>query len=258
MNAHIIQSMIETEYENDQRHEKNGADRYKSSWSFLYTPVKTLHSRQQLMFLGLNPGGPKNADYSTQFSSESGNAYIVGDWSDGKGLNPLQEQVCELYCRIAKSMQPAIPYETVMDNSLAANYVPFRSSSWATQDDKSGTLAFSDKLWKDVLEVAWPKVIICISLVAHQRLTNVLTCEKGCHRIALIERQPVGWGEKVTYDVHKFCSAGRSELHLVRVPHLSRYRVITQPRCQRAVDEIVGQVAAVLDPESFRVTPIQT
>lgn len=232
--------------------------KYKASWSFLYTPVKTLHSRQQLMFVGLNPGGSLSEPYAPQFHAESSNAYRVGDWSGGRGLNPLQKQVCELYCRIATSFQTAIPYESLMDNSLAANYVPFRSKSWASQEDKPGTLEFSDCLWSQVLDIVWPKAIICISVVAHQRLSSLLTQKKHCEKHAVMHRQPVGWGDTVTYDVHTFSSRGREPILLVRLPHLSRYRVVTHKACAKAIDDVATRVAGILDPRNFLGNAAQT
>jgi hypothetical protein len=101
------------------------------SWSFPYTPQSTLHSSQQLFFVGLNPGGNEDEEYSETPGCEEGNDYLVGNWDQEKweqGNAPLQIQVQKLFKNIAASIGEGTNYQTIMNASLAANYIPFRSS----------------------------------------------------------------------------------------------------------------------------------
>lgn len=130
------------------------------------------------MFVGLNPGGEESGEYPPEEPScEDGNDDLLGDWDPEKwekGKAPLQMQVQELFKKIANSMCDNIDYQVMMNASLAANYVPFRSSKWASLDNKQHTLGFARELWSDILGFVQPRVIICIAWDAYQELKGIL------------------------------------------------------------------------------------
>src|SRR6266853_1044832 len=99
--------------------------RHHLGWRFLYSPARTFSSRTRIVFIGTNPGGRRYEPSSP--SVEKGNAYRVEPWNRGK-LNTLQRQVCAFYDVLAAAI-PKAKAELLMDTTLAANFVPFRSAS---------------------------------------------------------------------------------------------------------------------------------
>jgi len=221
------------------------------SWSFLYTSQSTLHSSQQLLFIGLNPGGKEGEKYTETPSCKDGNDYLRGDWDQKKwkkGKAPLQVQVQKLFTKIATSMAASIPYQAMMDASLAANYVPFRSSRWASLGNKELTLDFARKLWSEILDYVQPRAIICIAYVAYDEIKTILQ-SKDFQVVGSEDRKTIGWGN-ATYCLTEL-SDGERTVILVRLPHLSTYKVFSSTKCEIEIKKLIDKIASVLDADAF-------
>lgn len=222
---------------------------HRMSWSFLYTPQSTLHSSQQLFFIGLNPGGTEGEQYTEARSCEDGNDYLLGDWDQEKwepGNAPLQLQVQELFRRMAAQMGENVEYQKIMNVSLATNYIPFRSPKWASLENKERTLDFAREFWTGILSFIQPRVIICIALVAYQELKSIF--EKSGF-IGNEERKHIGWG-KVTYCVTELRN-GKQNILLIRLPHLSTYKVFSSNKCEAELKKLTDRITSVLDKNAF-------
>lgn len=222
---------------------------HSMSWSFPYTPQSTLHSSQKLFFIGLNPAGKEGEHYLEERSCEEGNDYLLGDWDRKKwerGNSPLQLQVQELFKRIAASMGESVNYRAIMNESLAANYVPFRSSKWDSLGNKESTLVFVRELWSDILSFVQPSVIVCIASVAYQDLRSILEKEGF---IGSEEREDIGWG-KATYCLTELHKRKRTII-LIRLPHLSKYKVFSRANCAVKIKAITSRIACVLKQNAF-------
>jgi hypothetical protein len=215
-------------------------------WTFLYTPQSTLRCSQQLFFLGLNPGG-KEGEYKEISSCEKGNAYLVGNWDQKKGEAPLQCQVQKLFKRIEGSMSTRIDYRDMMNSSLAANYVPFRSSTWNKLGNRKDTLEFAEKLWSEILDCVCPRAIVCMSKVVYEPLKGILK-RKGFDFISE-QKNCVGWG-KETYNLTEL-RGGEKTVVLVRLPHLSRYKIFSRQKCDSEIKKVTDKIASVLDANAF-------
>lgn len=229
------------------RHRINAAYRelgHGMGWSFLYTPQSTLNVSQQLLFLGLNPGGKEDQRYDVVPSCESGNEYLHGKWVAEEGKAPLQLQVQQLFKRIALSIGGNINHEYMMDTTLAANFVPFRSSNWAKLVNKQRSLEFSRTLWSEILNQVHPRVIICIAFLAYNGIKAILV-SKGFTPLGADRAQLIGWG-KVTYNITELHNDGRATL-LVRLPHLSTYKVFSSVKCEMEIKKLVDRIASILD-----------
>lgn len=221
---------------------------HRMGWSFLYTPKSTLNASQQLLFLGLNPGGKEDLGYDVVPSCESGNEYLHGKWVAEKGKAPLQFQVQQLFKGIAVSMGGNINHGTMMDATLAANYVPFRSSTWATLVNKQRSMEFSSALWSEILDQVHPRVIICIAYLVYDNIKAILV-SKGFAPIDADKAQPIGWG-RVTYNVTELRNDDRTIL-LVRLPHLSTYKVFSSAKCEMEIKKLADRIASMLDKNIF-------
>lgn len=226
-------------------------------WCFLYTSKATFHPAQQLFFIASNPKGEKNEKYpdpGQECSCENGNDFRVGEWIKGKpGQSFLQLQVQELFKRIKHSMEELgvkVCYEKLMDNSLAANYVPFRSENEDSIKDKE-IMEFSNKRWKEVFNYIMPKVIICMSKLSFEGIKKVLLKEKGFYVSGTNERMKLGYG-KAFYEMQELKN-GDSSILLVRLPHLSHYKIFSRrsDECVKNIKRITDKIARVLDAKAF-------
>jgi hypothetical protein len=95
------------------------------------------------MFVGVNPGG---SSYGHPIESvEEGNAYRIEHWGKGNEPNPLQIQVRGLYELLSEKLgQPSV--DNLMDQTLVANFCPFRSPSWDSLPGQAQSVAFSREL----------------------------------------------------------------------------------------------------------------
>jgi hypothetical protein len=205
-------------------------------WRFLYTSARTLSADAPILFAGLNPGG--SYYWVPQPSVEAGNTYRIECWADGNRFNPLQLQVQVLYERIAQQLSRSDP-DTLMDTSLSANFCPFRSPSWETLPTQAASVEFSRWLWTTVLQHIAPPTMICLTDAPFRYFREVL------QNLGYTERElashPVGWGS-VTYSLSQLTN-GRKNIVLVRLPHLSRFRIIGKPECEDAVQHFTAAIA---------------
>jgi hypothetical protein len=91
-------------------------------------------------FVGLNPRydeGPAVAAWDFP----DGNTYLRQPWGPNGQFNNLQKQVAKLFKTI----------EVAEQDVFAAQFVPFKSTSWATLAHQDEALAFGGLLWRWVL-----------------------------------------------------------------------------------------------------------
>lgn len=211
---------------------------HELGWRYLNAPARTLAAETELAFLGLNPGGSR---YEPPHRSvEAGLAYRVERWGPRNTLNPLQLQVRLLFDGLAAALNTETP--ELMDGTLAWNYCPFRSPSWDTLPRRQDSIAFSRELATDILEVARPRVIMCLGDVPSREIRWVL--EHHAHELQDDMSRPAGWGT-VTYGLARYRRDGRATL-VVRLPHLSRFAIFGRPASRGAVDELTAAICAEL------------
>lgn len=222
---------------------------HEHGWRFLYTPARTLSPSTRLTFIGLNPGG---SDYEPPSPSvEAGNAYHVEPWGKRGQLNSLQRQIVGLFEGLAKEL--GHPSSTgLMDETLAANFCPFRSQSLTQLARREESLAFSQELWISILDLVQPAAVVCLGGDAAPYLREVLRRD-GFRQVGA-EEGPFGWtppaGQSpMTYAIEQYRSGGRPLL-FVRLPHLSRFpfvrRTPEHPESVAAVQRITQSLAAAL------------
>lgn len=200
-----------------------------------------------IAFIGLNPGGNKYDKPSIE--SENGKcAYYYENWTakgenkktppDEKELDPLQRQIIKLYTRLAEIF--GCDYKELMDKSVMANLVPFRSANWGSLANKHEALAFARSLWGAIFDPSRVKVIICMSVVSFDEIGTIL-CDASYERLPESSTcEQTGWGI-TKYQFRKY-KRNDHEILLIRLPHLSRYQLLNSDKCTEAVNHIVGAV----------------
>lgn len=232
---------------------------HQLGWRFMYSPARTLCRESRLAFVGTNPGGSSYAPPSP--SVEAGNAYRLESWpgAGASGLNPLQEQIVLLYEALASALRHS-SRARLMDDTLAANFCPFRSPSWERLVNREGSMRFSRELWKTILDFVSPSAVICLGDLSARQLGATLA-NMGW---SLRDRETglVGWGS-VSYELAVYESSGHKML-LARLPHLSRFRILGRAQSQPAIKRVVSTIAAAMsgdgDPRlshALREPPLQ-
>ena len=209
---------------------------YQLGWSFLYTPAKTLSPTARFLFMGMNPGG---GEKSFSMSTEEGNAYDpkVEEWV--KGGSPLQHQVVALYELLAARLNVAP--KILMNATLAANFCPFRSTTWGELKKQNDAIAFSRALWAELLEKTDVTTIVCMSSVTFQQITAILAAKaiaKAC------EQHAAGWGN-IKYHVKEYDMKGRRIL-VIGLPHLSRYQIFKRDASSSNAAQVANRIAESL------------
>lgn len=211
---------------------------HRLGWRFLYSPARTLSENTGLMFSGINPGGGHYGHPAP--SVEKGNAYRVERWGKHGQPNGLQVQVRLLYEGLAEKLDQ--PATGLMDSTLATNFCPFRSPSWDRLPRKAESVAFSERLWTSVFEHISPRVIIRLTGTPFEHFEDVLR-RKGFERTDT-QKEPVRWGN-VTYSSSRHESENGNVL-MVRLPHLSRYKIFGRPQSQHAPDRLIEEITHTL------------
>jgi hypothetical protein len=203
-------------------------------WRFLYTPKRTLAPETRLLFVGLNPAvgeGPEEPKASV----EEGNAYReeIEKWP-----TQLQRRVRKLFEALAARLD--VDAIELMDGTLTSNFCPFRSADWPSLHKKQQSIAFSNALWRDILEFVERPVLLCNGKSAGEYLRRLLE-RQGARPLGAPERDLISWGNtSIGYELVRYDDA-----MVVALPHLSRFKLV-RPESQRAVDRIVSAVAAAI------------
>ena len=171
---------------------------YQMGWAFLITPEARLRDAK-VAIVGLNPGGNSGG---AAWDCADGNAFFVQRWArNDTEYNRIQIQVQALH----KALNVAA------DETLIAEYIPFRSPSWAALTHKEEALSFARELWTWVLRETPARIFICMGRLVAEELVQLTNARWA-------EELPTGWGNM---KMHRHVAPdGRIIIHL---PHPSHY-----------------------------------
>lgn len=213
---------------------------HKYGWRFLTCPRSSFVPNPKIALITLQPGGAR--DYFPELprhSQERGSAYLVEDWDGcGVGRDPLQRQVRMFFAALASRI--GVPSgDKLLAESLSSHLVPFRAPKFNDVPNKPETLAFSRSLWKKILDVVHPGLIVVIDKNAFKTFSVIL--EESLGESPKINAMPIGWGKYVSR-VQDF-SAGPM---LCWFPHWSRFKIFDRRESRQHVDRIVDLLAKKL------------
>lgn len=195
------------------------ADRlgYDLGWRFMMCPEATMRTAT-VAVVGLNPGGRKR--HGPTWSSEGGNAYWTESWGGQvAGMDPLQRQVQMLAGKLNIGAADV----------FAAQFVPFRSNSWADLANSREAVEFARKLWAWTLAQSPAKTIVCLGKkVVGPEIASIVGA-------TLNDVTPAGWGDQ-TIDVYR----SEAGVKVVALPHLGRFKLMGRPVSEAAVVAALG------------------
>ena len=211
-------------------------------WQFLASPQATLRRDCQIALITMNPGGSVDRPDHGRESSEAGSAYIVQAWKHGyaPGQAPLQVQVRTMFSLLAATRGGRTTGDELLNASLAAYFVPFRSPQFKALAHRRESLDCAVKLWTRIFSHIAPKLVITIDQVTTRHLLRILGSKYG---VPSRQKFPIGWGT-YTADAFSFDS-GDVRLALLRLPHLSRFPVFGRPTSQPYLERVIQAVVPV-------------
>ena len=134
--------------------------------------------------------------------------------------------------------------DALLNKSLAAYFVPFRSPTFKSLDHSDRAMDFAAQLWTHIFEVIDPRLIITIDRGTTERLSSILSRKLDTRSVT--QRFPIGWS---TYKAEILAFDSATKCRMVRFPHLSRFRVFGRPQSQANVDDIMRTVSNFLRDE---------
>lgn len=210
-------------------------------WRFLLSSKKTLSNRTPIALITLNPGGNDIPPDHAIESSEKGAAYLIESWKGYEaGKAPLQLQIQELFKKINERTRQSKTYIDLMNNSLLAYYIPFRSPNLKSLPNQWESRRFAFELWSDLLNHIQPTLMICIDRVTFEDIEKILRCKLKPFTERCIDL-PTGWGKYNVTVKHWESDTGNNTL--VRFPHLSRFKIFGRPQATEKLEKIADEIS---------------
>ena len=208
-------------------------------WRFLNVSKDVLGSNPQIALITANPGGNSIPPDHGTASCESGCAYLSENWGGSKkGQNKLQKQVQRLFDAIAEKIDFAPGGAALMESSLIAYYIPFRSPRLDQLPHKKESLSFANSLWSGLFGKIHPKLILTIDHAAFRAFGDLLQQRFPSPPLPQHQVMQTGWGA-YTAEIKRF-GHGHNITTLVRLPHLSTFQLFARPECKPFTDKILG------------------
>lgn len=214
-------------------------------WRFLTCPANNLSRHTDIALITLNPGGSKKRDDHDSKSCEDGSAYIHESWGNHPvGESPLQTQIRSLFALIAEgSSNVKVSGDKLLEDSLTAQFIPFRSPTYAKLPRQKECSAFAKELWSQIFEEKLdPKLVINIDKRTFDALSKILSKQYGK---PTVQKMPTGWGN-ISAQLATYKKPDGSMVKQVRFPHLSRFKIMGRTSSAKQVEAIITDICQVL------------
>jgi hypothetical protein len=215
-------------------------------WRFLCVSKDVLQAKPEIALITANPGGNEIPTDHPTASCENGCAYLAETWGTAKrGQHKLQKQIQHLFDALAVKTQFKMGGTALMERSLIAYYIPFRSPRLGLLPRKKESLKFARSLWAPLFTRLRPKLVITIDRDAYRYFGELIDSSMTTPSRQR-EMMPTGWGA-CTADVTHY-GEGKETATLVRLPHLSTFQLFSRAECKPFVDAILTSACKHLQP----------
>lgn len=196
-----------------------------SGWNFILGPEQRLRTAR-VCIVGLNPGGGGDNDaytYPGEWEVEHPNPYFPRCEGEKWARTGIQAQV-QAWHRIL-DLQPTVTF--------CAQFVPFRSSSWASFGPERGqALEFARRLWSWTLKESPARLYIAMGRVAGGEVARLLNASDE-------KSLPAGWKRQFIR-----VAAAPDGRRVITMPHPSRYLLFNRVEGRSAIAEQSLRLAA--------------
>lgn len=206
---------------------------YELGWRFLNCSKSVLSNDPKVAFITLNPGGKEIPKDHPWASCEEGSSYLNEIWGNApEGKSNLQVQIQLMFAKLVEKTSYRGSHEELIEESLAGYFVPFRSPRLADLANKKLAFEFGNNLWSKVLSGVNPQYFVCIDRESYKRLIPLIE-ETYNLPVSSHKKLDTGWGN-YTAEIVEF--GEDAEKRLLRLPHLSTFKIFTSQKCAAKVD----------------------
>lgn len=214
---------------------------YELGWRFLTCSKSVLKSNPKIAFINLNPRGRKPHPDHPWASCEDGSPYLDESWSgNDRGKDRLQIQIQKMFGKIREKTNCPDTLRELIESTLSGYFVPFRSRDVGKlKPTKEEAFEFGEKIWLKILKTVRPNLIVCIGEDTSKRLRKIIETAYD-----LPERRAcklkTGWGDGTDRPIsaYIFEFGSKSEIRLLRLPQLSRFKLFTGKKRKQEIDHI--------------------
>ena len=130
----------------------------------------------------------------------------------------------------------------LIESSLSAYFIPFRSKSRNDLKHKKEAFDFGEEIWLKILKTVQPELFVCIEREAAKRLRKIIEIAYDLPESRLC-KLPTGWSNTTNYTADIFEFGSNAEVKLLRLPHLSTFKLFSSSRkeCKEKIDDIFTQ-----------------
>ena len=180
-------------------------DKFNDGYKLLYCRWELLETASHV-FLSLNPGQAQPDTNLELIEDSRGNSYEVERFTT---RSPITEQFITLYSRLGIQTNQV----------LTGAFVPFRSPNWAslTKTQRRTGILFAEGFWGTALLNR--TTIICCGFEVYRNVKRLIAPN------VRDELTHSGWGN---VNLRLF-RANCNKCSIIGLPHLSRYRLLTNP-----------------------------
>ena len=115
--------------------------------------------------------------------------------------------------------------------------MPFRSRNLNNLKDKKEAFDLGEKIWGEILETVRPRLFICINKETAERIRKIIATTYALPKSKSYKPQ-TGWGD-YTADIVEF--GNNAEVKLLRLPHLSSFKLFSRKECEEKIEDIFTQ-----------------
>jgi hypothetical protein len=202
--------------------------RHRLGWRFLCVSRSVLDTPVDVAFISLNPNGDSIPAGRVAESCENGVAYVAEEWGVApRGQHKLQVQVQKLFEGLNRRLRIADSGSALMQRSLMGYFIPFGSRRLADLAKPVESYEFGCDLWRRVLALTTPRLIVCIDRETYIALQSIIPCYTGMS-VTASRSFRTGWG-RCTADLLTY--GGEQSVRLLRLPHLSSFQLFSSSYC---------------------------
>jgi len=213
-------------------------------WRFLSVSKSVLNGPVKVVLVTINPAGNEIPPDHPWPSCENGVSYVVERWGNAlPGQSKLQIQVQKLFEMLRGPLNYKGSYMDLMSQSLISHFIPFRSPRFGQLARQDESIEFGHALWKKILPVVHPQLIICLGRDVQEQIRSLIQSELS-GKLVKSDSFPTGWGNyNAELDIFK---NSEGNIRLLYLPHLSTWTLFTSDKCVENMPGIIDAAASGL------------
>ncbi|MXW22139.1 MAG: hypothetical protein F4X55_06745 [Candidatus Dadabacteria bacterium] len=128
----------------------------------------------------------------------------------------------------------------LIESTLSGYFIPFRSPSLDDLEHGKEAFDFGEKIWLRILKTVQPELFVCIEKKAAKRLRKIIEIAYNLPESRSC-KLPTGWSDTTNYTADIFEFGSNTEVKLLRLPHLSTYKLFSRTECGEKIEDIFTQ-----------------